>query len=277
MRNLIRFLSKNSFIFLFVFLLFVSFVLLVQNNNYQNSKVFNSSNFLIGNLYSTINNVNDYFNLKEDNAKLAEQNAKLQATQIGTFTKIYGTTVEINDTVYAQKYVYTSAKAINNSTNRRENYITIDKGSINGIKSGMGVVSPKGIIGTVKNVSENFCSVMSVLHEKNAVSAKIKKSGYIGSLVWELGNYRIAQLRDIPNHVKLNKGDTIITSGYSLVYPEGVIIGTVKDFDLPEGNNFYNIDIEFSVDYKSLSHVFIVKSWMKEEQKKLEALNDMEE
>ena len=117
---------------------------------------------------------------------------------------------------------------------------------------------------------------MSVLHEKNAVSAKIKKSGYIGSLVWELGDYRIAQLKDIPNHVNLNKGDTIITSGYSQVYPEGELIGVVKEFDLPEGNNFYNIKIELSVDYKKLSHVFIVKSWMKKEHEELEKLNDEE-
>ena len=89
-----------------------------------------------------------------------------------------------------------------------------------------------------------------------------------------MGNYRIAQLKDIPNHVKLTKGDTIITSGYSSVFPEGVIVGWVKGFDLPEGNNFYNIDIELSVDYKSLSHVFVVKSLMKEEQEKLEELND---
>ena len=256
-------------------MLFISFVLLVKHNNYQNSKVFNSSNFLIGNLYSTINNVNDYFNLKEVNAELAEQNARLQSTQISTFTKVFGTTVEIDDTTYSQKYVYTSAKAINTSTNKRENYITLDKGALNGIEAGMGVVSPTGIIGTVKNVSENFCSVMSVLHEKNAVSAKIKKSGFRGSLVWELGNYRIAQLKDIPNHVKLNKGDTIITSGYSMIFPEGEMIGIIKNFDLPEGNNFYNIAVEFSVDYKKLSHVFIVKSWMKEEQKKLEELNDV--
>lgn len=273
MRNLIRFLSNNSFLFLFLFLLFVSFVLLVQNNNYQNSKFFNSSNFLIGNLYSTVNNVNDYFNLKEVNIELAKQNSRLQTRQINAFSKVFGNNVSINDTTYSQKYVYTSAKAINNSTNKRENYITIDKGALNGIKAGMGVVSAKGVIGTVKNVSQNFCSVMSVLHEKNAVSTKIKKSGYIGSLVWELGNYRIAQLKDIPNHVELTKGDTIITSGYSAVFPEGVIVGRVKSFDLPEGNNFYNIDIELSVDYKNLSHVYVVKSLMKEEQEKLEELN----
>jgi rod shape-determining protein MreC len=245
----------------------------VKNNNYQNSKFFNSSNFLIGNLYSTVNNVNDYFNLKEVNAELAEQNSKLQTTQINTFSKVFGNTVSIEDTTYSQKYVYTSAKAINNSTNKRENYVTIDKGALNGIEAGMGVISARGVIGTVKNVSENFCSVMSVLHEKNAVSAKIKKSGYIGSLIWELGNYRVAHLKDIPNHVELTKGDTIITSGYSSVFPEGVTVGWVKEFDLPEGNNFYNIDIELSVDYKNLSHVYVVKSLMKEEQQKLEELN----
>jgi rod shape-determining protein MreC len=276
MRNLIQFLSKNSFLFIFLFLEFIAFVLLAQNNNYQNSKVFNSSNFLIGNLYSTVNNINDYFNLKEVNAELAEQNAKLQTTNITSFTKIFGTSVEIKDTSYMQKYAYTSAKVINSSTNKRENYITLDKGGLNGIKPGMGVISGRGVIGTVKNVSENFCSVMSVLHEKNAISAKIKKSGYIGSLVWELGNYRIAELKDLPNHVKLNVGDTIITSGYSMVYPEGINIGVIKEFNLSEGSNFYDIKVEFLVDYKKLSHVFIVKSLMKEEQQKLEALNNGE-
>ncbi len=276
MRNLIRFFTKNSYVFIFLFLLFLSFVLLVQNNNYQNSKVLNSSNFLIGNLFATVDNINDYFNLKEVNKELAEQNARLQSTNILSFTKVFGTTVVIKDTTYFQKYVYSSAKAINNTTNKRQNYVTLDKGELNGIKAGMGVITSNGVVGTVKNVSQNFCTVMSVLHEKNAVSARIKNSGYIGSVVWELGDYRMGELKDIPNHVKLHIGDTIITSGYSMIYPEGILIGTINEFDLPEGNNFYNINIEFSVDYKKLSHVFIVKSLMKEEQQKLEALNDIQ-
>lgn len=277
MRNLIRFLSKNSLVFIFLFLEFIAFLLLVQNNNYQNSKFFNSSNFLIGNLYSTINNVNDYFNLKSVNAELAEQNARLQNQSIKSFTKVFGTTVEINDTSYHQKYLYTSAKVVNTTTNKRNNYITLDKGKINGIEAGMGVVSGNGVIGTVKNVSDNFCSVMSVLHEKNAVSAKIKNSEYFGSLVWELGDYREAKLKEIPNHAKLHIGDTIITSGYSTIYPEGIKVGFIKDFELYEGSNFYEITVALSVDYKKLSHVFIVKNTMKEEQKKLEELTETEE
>lgn len=270
MRNLIQFLSKNTIVFIFLFLELIAFSLLVSNNSYQSSKVFNSSSYLVGNLYATTNNIENYFNLKDINTELAEQNATLQNNNISSFTKVFGKTVEINDTVYAQKYFFIAAKVINSSTNKRENYITLDKGGIVGIKAGMGVISSKGIIGTVKNVSKNFSSVMSVLHEKNAVSVKIKKSGYIGSLSWELGDYQTGQLKDIPNHVSINKGDTIITSGFSLIYPEGIVVGWIKDFDLPKGNNFYNIDIGFTTDYKKLSHVFIVKSWMKEEQQELE-------
>tara|TARA_R110001592_G_scaffold16011_2_gene68617 strand:- start:306 stop:1139 length:834 start_codon:yes stop_codon:yes gene_type:complete len=273
MRNLLRFLTKNSFIFLFVILEVIAFGMLVQNNNYQNSKFFNSSNFLVGNLYSTVNNFNDYFHLKEDNQILAEQNAKLQSTNVSSFMKVFGRLVQIKDTTYLQNYVYSSAKVINNSTNKRQNYITLDKGGINGIKPEMGVISSKGVVGIVKNVSGHFSSVMSVLHEKNKLSAKIKKSGYFGSLVWGNNNYRIADLKDIPNHVKLAIGDTIVTSGFSSIFPENILIGTVKEFDLPEGNNFYNIKVEFAEDYKKISHVYIIRSLLKEEKETLESQN----
>ncbi|MCB0408696.1 MAG: rod shape-determining protein MreC [Flavobacteriales bacterium] len=274
MRNLFRFLTKNSFIFLFLLLEVVAFSLLVQNNNYQSSSFFNSSNFLVGNLYSTVNNINDYFNLKEENQKLAQQNAKLQSTSLSSFMKVFGRLVQINDTTFMQSYVYSSAKVINNSTNKRQNYLTIDKGAINGIEAEMGVISPKGVVGIIKNVSDHFGSVMSVLHEKNKISAKIKKSGYFGSLVWEGGNYREAELKDIPNHVKLVIGDTIVTSGYSSIFPENILIGTIKEFELPKGNNFYNIKVEFTEDYLNVSHVYIIKSLLKEEKKALEKLND---
>ena len=273
MRNLFRFLTKNSFIFLFLFLEVISFGILIKNNNYQNSSFFNSSNFLVGNLYATINNINDYFNLKEQNQELAKQNAKLQATNISSFMKVFGRLVQVNDTTYMQRYVYSSAKVINNSTNKRQNYITLDKGGINGIQSEMGVISSKGVVGIVKNVSNHFSSVMSVLHEKNKLSAKIKKSGYFGSLVWEGNNYRQAELKDIPNHVQLAVGDTIVTSGYSSIFPENILIGTIKEFELPKGNNFYNIKVAFAEDYKNISHVYIVRSLLKDEKEKLEAQN----
>ncbi|MCB0379787.1 MAG: rod shape-determining protein MreC [Flavobacteriales bacterium] len=276
MRNLFRFLTKNSFIFLFLILEFFAFWMLIANNNYQNSKFFNSSNFLVGNFYATIHNINDYFHLKEVNKELAEQNAKLQANNISSFVKVYGRIYEINDTAYHQTYMYSAAKVVNNSTNKRQNYITIDKGGLNGISAEMGVISAQGVVGIVKNVSNNFGSVMSILHDKNKLSAKIKKSGYYGSLVWEGNNYREAQLKDIPNHVKLTVGDTVVTTGYSSIFPENVLIGTVQEFDLPEGNNFYNIIIRFAVDFKNLSHVYVVRSLQKEEKEKLETESQQE-
>lgn len=270
MRNLLRFFTKNSFIFLFLFLEFIAFWMLVANNRYQNSKVLNSSNYLVGNLYSTVNSVNDYFHLKAQNKDLAQQNAQLQSSSITSFVKVFGTNVTINDTVHRQKFVYTSAKVINNTVNKRENYLTLDKGALNGIEAGMSVISPNGVVGIVKNVSENFSSVMSVLHQKFKLSAKIKKSGYYGSLQWDGSNYRQAQLKDIPSHVKMDIGDTVVTSGFSLLFPEQVKVGLIKDFDLKEGSNFYDIDIEFIEDYKNLHHVFVVRSLLKEELEDLE-------
>lgn len=275
MRNFIQFLVKNSFIFLFLFLEIVAFFLIVKNNEYQSSKVFNSSNYLVGNLMASVKEVKDYLQLKEVNQNLAQQNAKLLSKDKRSFVKIFGNSVVINDTTYYQKYVYTTAKVINNSTNNRENYLTLDQGEINGIKPGMAVIGTNGVVGIVKNVSPHFSSIISLLHQKISISGKIKKSNYFGSVMWDSdqNNHRTALLKEIPNHVQLQKGDTIITSGFSTIFPEGVPIGIVKDFDLPKGSNFYEITIELTTDFKQVSHVYIVKSLTKEEQQSLEAKN----
>lgn len=275
MRNFIQFLVKNSFIFLFLSLEIVAFFLIVKNNEYQSSKVFNSSNYLVGNLMASVKEVKDYLQLKEVNQNLAQQNAELLSKDKRSFVKIFGNSVVINDTTYYQKYVYTTAKVINNSTNNRENYLTLDQGEINGIKPGMAVIGTNGVVGIVKNVSPHFSSIISLLHQKISISGKIKKSNYFGSVMWDSdqNNHRSALLKEIPNHVQLQKGDTIITSGFSTIFPEGVPIGIVKDFDLPKGSNFYEITIELTTDFKQVSHVYIVKSLTKEEQQSLEAKN----
>ncbi|HLU83959.1 MAG TPA: rod shape-determining protein MreC [Vicingaceae bacterium] len=275
MRNFIQFLVKNSFIFLFLSLEIVAFFLIVKNNEYQSSKVFNSSNYLVGNLMASVKEVKDYLQLKEVNQNLAQQNAELLSKDKRSFVKIFGNSVVINDTTYYQKYVYTTAKVINNSTNNRENYLTLDQGEINGIKPGMAVIGTNGVVGIVKNVSPHFSSIISLLHQKISISGKIKKSNYFGSVMWDSdqNNHRTALLKEIPNHVQLQKGDTIITSGFSTIFPEGVPIGIVKDFDLPKGSNFYEITIELTTDFKQVSHVYIVKSLTKEEQQSLEAKN----
>lgn len=275
MRNFIQFLVKNSFVFLFLFLEVIAFTLLVKNNNYQGSKFFNSSNYLVGNLNESVSNVTEYFKLKTTNSELAQHNAELLSSTISSFTKVYGNTILIDDTSYFQKYIYTSAKVINNSTNRRENYITLNKGAINGIKTDMAVINSNGIVGIVKNVSPNFSSVISLLHQKMSISGKLKKSEYFGAVIWDSdeNNHRTATLKEIPNHVEIQKGDTIVTSGFSAIFPEGLPIGTVQYFEIPKGNNFYKIIIELTTDFKQLSHVYVVKSLQNEELNKLEALN----
>lgn len=275
MRNFIQFLVKNSFIFLFLFLEIVAFFLIVKNNEYQSSKVFNSSNYLVGNLMASVKEVKDYLQLKEVNQNLAQQNAALLSKEKSSFVKIFGNSMVINDTSYYQKYVYTTAKVINNSTNNRENYLTLNQGEINGIQPGMAVIGPKGIVGIVKNVSPHFSSVISMLHQKISISGKIKKSNYFGSVIWDSdnNNHHTATLNEIPNHVQLQVGDTIITSGFSTIFPEGVPIGIIKEFDLPKGSNFYDITLKLTTDFKQVSYVYIVKSLTKEEQQDLEAKN----
>jgi len=138
----------------------------------------------------------------------------------------------------------------------------------------MAVVNSNGIIGIVKNVSPNFSSVISLLHQKMSISGKLKKSEYFGSVIWDSdeNNHRTATLKEIPNHVDIQNGDTIITSGFSAICPEGLPIEKVQYFDVPKGSNFYNIVIELTTDFKQLSHVYVVKSLQKEELDKLEAL-----
>jgi rod shape-determining protein MreC len=146
----------------------------------------------------------------------------------------------------------------------------LNKGAAEGISRDMAVISPKGVVGIVRDVSANFCSVISVLHKDSKISAKIKKNNYVGTLVWKGMDYRTAHLQDIPTHVKLSLGDTVITSGYSHIFPEGVMIGTIKNFNILEGENFYTIKLTFSEDYNSLDHVYIINNLMKNEQEELE-------
>ena len=271
MRNLILFLWRNNFSLVFLVLEVISIILLVENNSYHRSGFINSSNAVSGNLLGLYADVNDYFNLGHSNKELSEENALLHTLSTSSFINTGASHYMINDIALKQKYEYISAKVVNNSTNRRSNYLTLDKGSIQGVTCDMAVISSSGVVGVVINVSQNFCSVMSVLHKDSKVSAKIKKDGSFGPLSWEKENdYSTATLSDIPNHVKLQKGDTIVTSAYSSIYPENILIGTVEDFDISSGESFYTVKVNLSTEFKKLSYVYIVNNVMKTEQDSLE-------
>ncbi|MBL0047544.1 MAG: rod shape-determining protein MreC [Bacteroidetes bacterium] len=270
MLNLIRFIWKYSSFFLFLILESICFYLIFQNSFYQKAQFISSSNSIAGNVFTTVNSTREYFNLKETNEMLARENAILHTASKAAFVRTKTTETTVNDTLLKQQYIFVNARVVNNSVNKRNNYLTLNIGSNRGIKPEMAVISSNGIVGITKAVSENFTSVLSVLNKDAKISAKIKKNNYFGSLSWEVGDYKLGTLTDIPTHVKILKGDTIVTNAFSAIFPENIMIGFIESYEIKPGDNFYTISVRFSTNFKNVAHVFVVKNLMKEEQNKLE-------
>ncbi len=270
MRNLVVFIAKNYFFFLFLLLEALCIYLLVQNNKFQRASFINSSNQVSATVLSTSENIQQYFYLKSENERLAKENAELHSHDLLSFSVLTDGWFAVNDTIYRQKYVYTNAKAVNNSTNLRNNFITLDRGYKQGIKKNMAVISSAGVVGHTQDVSENFCTVMSVLNSKTTINAKFKKDGSFGPLNWDGVSYEFATLNDIPTHVKMVKGDTIVTSQNSTMFPENIMVGTVESYYREEAKPFFAVKVKLSTDFKKLTHVYIVENKLKQEQDELE-------
>lgn len=270
MRNLVEFITKNYFFFLFLLLETFCIYILVQNNKFQRASFVNSSNQVSASVLSTSENIQQYFYLKSENDRLAKENAELHSHDLLSFSKLVNGEYLVSDTVYRQKYTYTNATVVNNSTNRRNNYLTLDKGSKQGITNKMGVISSSGVVGIVENVSENFCTVKSLLHSNTIINSKLKKDGSFGPLSWDGESFEFATLNDIPTHVRLIKGDTVVTSQYTKMFPENILIGTVDSYYRESTKPFYTVKIKLSTDFKKLSHVYIVDNKLKAEQEELE-------
>ena len=269
MRYILAFIWKHSFFFLFLLLEFVSVVILVNKSYFQGSVITNFSDRITGNIFSAYSSVTGYFNLREENERLAAENAILwQKLNQGQVTTDTSSTLMI-DTLNRQTYSFTVARVISNSTNNRNNYLMLNKGKKHGIKHDMAVINPQGIVGTVVSVSDNFCWVMSALNKHSKISARINRLNQMGTVVWHGSNPVIGNLIDIPEHVKVVKGDSIYTSGYSHIFPEGIMIGTVEDIAVKEGEFFYDIDFRWSADFNSLTYVYVVKNLFREEQVEL--------
>ncbi|MCK9611723.1 MAG: rod shape-determining protein MreC [Bacteroidales bacterium] len=277
MRPLLNFLIKYYYFFLFILLEVLAVYLIARNNYYPQSVFISSANAFSGKVYNSYNNITNYLSLKSTNKLLAEENAVLLTKQISSFRKTTNKTFVVNDTLYQQQYEYTSAEVISNTVTRANNYLTLNKGLKQGIRKDMGVITSLGVVGIVKDVSTNFSTVTSLLHSQSKISAKIKKNDYVGTITWEEKNHRIAMLNDIPTHVTIKPGDTIITSGYSLIFPEGINIGTILYSQKDQGSNFYKITIRLFADFNNLSYVYVVKSLMREELQNLKAKTQNDE
>ena len=270
MRNLINFFWRHSIFILFITLEFFSIFLVVNNNGYQKSVAFAWVSEKTGKIQSGYNSFWEYLNLKQTNKELAAENAHYRSMLPSAFLITDSLVHAKKDTLYRQQYEMLSAEVISNTTNSPTNFMQLNEGKLQGINKDMAVISPTGVVGIVVNVSQNFSWVMSLLNKETRISARIKKNGQIGTIAWEGGSYRFAELKDIPTHVRISKGDTIITSGYSHVFPQGEIIGVVNDFQIKPGEHFYEINVKLGVDFNNLSHVYVIRNLLRDEQKKLE-------
>lgn len=271
MRTLLRYLLKNHAFVLFILLETFALVMVFNHNSFQRSRYLNSANRISGNIYAAFHSVTQYFDLARVNRELAEDNARLRSLLKEQPETVVGPDSMAADTqmIYSE-FRYVPAKVINNSVNRPFNYITLNKGEKHGIKPDQGIISVHGIVGVVARVSESYAMGLSVLNQRWSVSSKLKKSGYYGSLVWQGDNYRLANLTEIPLHADIAAGDTIVTSGFSSIFPEGILIGTIHDYSRPGGENYYSITVELAVDFKALSHVEVIEYKGKSEIKHLE-------
>ncbi|WP_347839894.1 rod shape-determining protein MreC [uncultured Draconibacterium sp.] len=272
MRSLLRFLVRNYAFLLFLFLEAVSLVLVFSYNSFQRSRFLNSANAASAGLYNATSSVFQYFELSRVNQQLASENAHLRTllSSGNQELNVPETAEFLSEELADSSFIYKEARIINNSINKQQNYITIDKGLRDGIKPDQGILAPEGVVGVVTSVSKSYAAGLSLLNPRWSISAKHKKTGYYGSLHWNGENYRQAELQEIPIHVNLIQGDTIVTSGYSSIFPEGLLIGTISEFDKPQGENYYNITVQLAVDFKSIRYVHVIENVKKQELKAVE-------
>ncbi len=263
MQQIFNFIFKNSHKLLFLLLLGISIALTIQAHSFHKSKVISSANFLSGGVYDQINDVNEYFNLKTQNEELATENARLKSI---LFNAPDTTAIPDIDTIRGvDKTNLIVAKVIHNSYNMHENYLTIKPGEASGIKPDMGVVNSAGIIGIVDKTSKNYATVISILNIKSQINAKIKKSDHFGSLIWDGKNTGFVQLIDVPRLATIRKGDTVVTGGQSVIFPENINIGVIDKIYTDNQTNYYTLDVRLFNDMTNLGHVYIIKSRDREE------------
>lgn len=273
MRNLWIFINRYNAFFLFIIFFTIGVILTVKNNAYQRSVTFNSTNEVVGHAYENLNVLKKYMNLGQVNDSLSAENAKLytQLLKMRNIDSAKNTTVK--DTATHQQYTYLAARVIKNSITLRNNIITINKGSSDGIKSGMAVISPqKGVVGFIRDVSDHLATIQSLLHKDTKISVNIKKNNALGSLVWGEKNFDFqkAYIKDIPNHFKVALKDTVVTSGFGS-FPPGIPVGRVSNTGIATGDNFLTIEINLFNDFSTLQYVYVIKDKFAEEQKALES------
>ncbi|CAL2087976.1 rod shape-determining protein MreC [Tenacibaculum sp. 190524A05c] len=275
MQQLIYFIQKYKYVLYFLLLQFISLFLIINNHSYHRSKFISSANSITGGIYEKRKSVSDYLDLNIQNKSLAEENVKLK-NEIAILRSQLDSTKQftvIDTSLYHQQYKYIDGIITKNEYHKSYNYLTINRGKKDGVSSEMAVVNHTGIVGVTDAVSNSYARVRSILNRSNEINVRLKKSNasgnyYYGSLSWDTKSYQIVQLSDIPRQATINIGDTIVTSGRSAIFPEGILVGTVNNVDSRESSN--SIAIKLFNDMSSLRNVYIINNFDKKEVRDLE-------
>ena len=277
MRKLLDFLINKRHWFLFLLLEAVAFALIYRNNTYQQTIMLSTANVVAANVVSAGGSFASYLNLRDKNKELIERNGQLEIELLRLQRRLE---VMTSDTIRFQSFVgdssiyfqyeVTAAKVVNNSVAYLSNYITIDKGRSDGIEPDMGVVSERGVAGIVSTVSEHYSVVIPILNPKFRLSCKVLGSGYFGSMSWDGRNMQYAKLDELPRHVDFQVGDTIVTSAFSAIFPEEIMMGTVSSFEKQRDDNYYSLTVKLATEFARLNTVMVIKNYRKDEQKQLE-------
>jgi rod shape-determining protein MreC len=265
MRNLLAFFLKHQFFSLFIILEIIAFVMLTYSFSYPRMLRFQVINDVSGTIFSDYHAVIGFFNLKEKNRQLLEENGRLYNMLLGKMLTPDTCAPVRRDSAY----LYIPATVVRNTVNRENNFIVLDKGKKQGIRKEMGVMSNKGIAGIIIGVSENYSVALSLLNTHTHISARIKKNNQLVNVIWDEKHDLGGEVIDIPAHVILQKGDTIVTSGNSFIFPAGLNIGVISGFEKSKNNSLNKAEMQFCTDFNSLHYVYIIKSLDKEEKIKL--------
>ncbi len=249
--------------------------MVISSDITKQKSFFSSANAVAGYINTKINNFHSYFSLTFENQKLVNENIRLINELEEIKNSMNKSSFQV-DTSGAYNFAYLDAKVIKNTVSKSRNFLTIDKGEKDGVEKDFGVIGLNGIVGIVVATSRHYSLVVSILNERVGISAKLNDSKFFGTVKWDGSNYRFAKLSGIPNHLQLAQGDTVVSSGFSSIFPANVPIGVVSKFNKDESTNFFDIDIKLTTDMKSLDNVYVVNNKNMREQILLEKLAENE-
>ncbi|WP_309915230.1 MULTISPECIES: rod shape-determining protein MreC [unclassified Arcicella] len=275
MYQLIQFISRKRAFILFALLEVLSLWFFYSYNNYPSAIMFNTTNYYAAQALDISNSIVEYSNLSKVNEDLSSENKrlyelveKLQAQQ----TPITHSIINYKaDSAVAARFKFTVAKVTNLSVAQFNNYITIDKGTADGLAPGMGVISSTGVVGKIKSCSEHYSRIISILHSEYTVSAKIKSNNEIGSIKWDGLNPSVVEMTDVSRYKNVRVKDTVMTSDFNYVFPSNIVIGYVSKVGLKPDQTFHDIKVKLATDFSTLSYVYVINNKLEKEQRALES------